>query len=722
MDGISTKIALFDSLTGPAMRMVSALDNLTSGFRTVEETSRNAGDAASFDDMRQSVDLSAAAVDRLNSTFDRIDNAIDQNAQEQSNFNNQLQQSGGFADALLGKLGQVAGLVGAAFGAKAVVDIFKDSVDQANGRIVAEQQLVNVLANQGAKYEDFVALKKEAAAIQDRSMYSDTSMVGAAAELATYIKDADALKTTMGTLANYAAGMSGGAKVSYQQMVEYATQLGKALDGTYDGLKKKGFELTDAQKKIIDNGSDMEKALVIDAVINQSWAGLAEQMAQTPQGMMESLANEFSGIQESIGAQMMPAVMGFFQMIQDNMPFIEQVMQGIASGFNYVLPIITGGLNNVIQWIKLMIDNAKAAYEFIVNNWSQIAPVVNIIATALAAVVAVFIAYEAAVGIASVAQAIFNASLWACPLTWIVIAVVAIVLAIFYLVDAFNKASGESVSATGIIFGAFSVLGAFLWNLFLGLLELVLGVIEYMINPFVEFANFLANVFQNPVSSIIYLFQGMADTILALLQKIASALDFIFGSNMAATVEGWRSGLKAKADALVAEYAPDENYQKVFNSLDLSVEGLGLSRWAYGDAWETGYAAGESFDATIGDLFNTDVPAGFEQQTPATIDSYVNTSPFDSAGGGHAADIAGNTGRTAGNTSRMAEISEDNLKYLRDIAERDTINRFTTAEIRVDFGGINNTVNSELDLDGIVDYIAENVEETLLAVAEGVHA
>ena len=80
-------------------------------------------------------------------------------------------------------------------------------------------------------------------------------------------------------------------------------------------------------------------------------------------------------------------------------------------------------------------------------------------------------------------------------------------------------------------------------------------------------------------------------------------------------------------------------------------------------------------------------------------------------------DIAKNTGKTADNT----DTSTEDLKYLRDIAERETVNRFTTAEIKVDMGGINNTVNNMQDLDGIVDYLAVAVEEQMQIAAEGVH-
>jgi ABC-type multidrug transport system fused ATPase/permease subunit len=301
---------------------------------------------------------------------------------------------------------------------------------------------------------------------------------------------------------------------------------------------------------------------------------------------------------------------------------------------------------------------------------------------------------------ASAAQFTYNSALLACPVTWIIMAIMIIIGLLYGVIAIINKVTGSSISATGIIVGTLAAAGAFIWNLVLGVLEFILGVINYLINPFIEIANFIANVFKNPVSSIIYLFQGMADNVLAILQKIASALDFVFGSNMADTVQGWRDGLKGKADALVEKYAPNENYQKVVSNLDLSVEGLGLSRIKYSDAWNAGYSAGENLEASLGNMFNMN----------DTLSNALET-------GGVISDIADNTDSIASSLNKTTE----ELAYLRDIAEKEAINRFTTAEVKVELGGIINNVAANTDLDGVIGYLADELQEALITAAEGVH-
>jgi hypothetical protein len=302
-----------------------------------------------------------------------------------------------------------------------------------------------------------------------------------------------------------------------------------------------------------------------------------------------------------------------------------------------------------------------------------------------------------------------NAALYACPLTWILITIIAIIGAIYLVIGIINRVAGTSISATGIIFGAFFTLGAFLRNLFLGLFELVSGVINAMVNPFIRIANFIGNVFTNPVSSVIYLFQSMADGILSILQTIASALDFVFGSNMADTVAGWRVGIKEMADAAVAEYAPNENYQNVMSELNLSVESTGLARGEYGDAWGAGYTAGENLGNSILNFDSASLPGS-------------NTPDMGGYGAYDPSSMARDVANINSNTSGMKDVGEENLKYLRDISEREAINRFTTAEIKFDMGGVHNTVSSTMDLDGIADYIGDAMMERLEIVAEGVYA
>ena len=157
----------------------------------------------------------------------------------------------------------------------------------------------------------------------------------------------------------------------------------------------------------------------------------------------------------------------------------------------------------------------------------------------------------------------------------------------------------------------------------------------------------------------------------------------------------------------VANTYGNGSYEKVAEELNLSSESLGLKRWEYGDAWNTGYSWGQGIEDSIGNLGSS---------IGDTVNDTMNSLGMDT--------LSNDTATTAGNTGKINDTlktSEEDLQYLRDLAEQETINRFTTAEIKVDMGGVNNTVNNNTDLDGVVNYLANGVQEAMEKAAEGVH-
>ena len=298
------------------------------------------------------------------------------------------------------------------------------------------------------------------------------------------------------------------------------------------------------------------------------------------------------------------------------------------------------------------------------------------------------------------AQHGLNAALYACPLTWYILLIIALIASFYAAVAAVNHFAGTSVSATGIIVGAFMVALAFIGNLFVGLCNLIVDVAASIWDVIATVAEFLANVFNDPIGSIVRLFAGMADAVLGILQGIAKAIDAIFGSNLAEAVSGWRSGLKGAVDDLVGEAK--------IQIPKLDTSSLYLDRFEYGKAWEYGYAAGEKFEESI-NLKNILGDAS------RTLDAYELGNQLDG--------IYSGVDSTALNTAAMKDsmdATEEELKYLRDIAEQEVINRFTTAEIRID-APINANIASNMDLDGVVNYLEEKLYETMQVAAEGVH-
>lgn len=399
-------------------------------------------------------------------------------------------------------------------------------------------------------------------------------------------------------------------------------------------------------------------------------------------------------------------------------------------------------VNNAIEGLSMVAGIALEIFDLLVgvagavaDNWSWLSPIIYGVAAALAVYYGWLLltkgaemAMAAVHGIVAVAKGIMaaatmlvtgatwaettaqyglNAAMYACPIVWIIILIIALIALFYAAVAAVNKFAGTSVSATGIICGAFMVAAAFIGNLFVTLINFVIDIFVVLWNFIAAFANFFANVFTDPVGAVARLFFDLVDTVLSLLQSLASAIDTIFGSNLAGAVQGWRDSLSGWVDDTFGEGTEV--------MAQLNADDMHLGRFEYGSAWDAGYSFGEGIDESIANfdpssLFNTNVPGA---------DDYANLGNYGSGIGGIGSgvdDIAGNTGKIADSM----DITEEDLKYLRDIAEQEAINRFTTAEITIEQTN-HNTVSGKMDLDGIVSGLTDAANEAVDKIAEGVH-
>lgn len=399
-------------------------------------------------------------------------------------------------------------------------------------------------------------------------------------------------------------------------------------------------------------------------------------------------------------------------------------------------------VNNAIEGLSMVAGVALEIFDLLVgvagavaDNWSWLSPIIYGVAAALAvyygwqlavnainaitkgihiAMAVAQMIHAAATGALTAATAAeiaaqngLNAALYACPIVWIIVLIIALIALFYAAVAAVNKFAGTSVSATGIICGAFMVALAFIGNIFVALWNLVVDVFVLIYNLVATVANFIGNVFTDPIGAVCRLFFDLADTVLGILQALASAIDAIFGSNLAESVQGWRDSLGGWVDDTFGK--GDEVMAK------MNADDMKLGRFEYGAAWDAGYSFGEGIDESIANfdpssLFDTNVPGA---------DDYANLSDYGSGIGGIGSgvdDIAGNTGKIADGM----EITEEDLKYLRDIAEQEAVNRFTTAEITIEQTN-HNTVSGKMDLDGIVSGLTDAANEAVDRIAEGVH-
>lgn len=713
MATIQTTISLFDGVSSPLRTMHKTLGTVISAFESMQDSSGKAVNTDAVRDARAEWARAGVELDRVEQNIKDADIA-------QKKLNGDINGGTNAAGSLLDKVKSIAGAYAGIQGVKKALSWVSDTLDAANTQTGAETQLKTVLANVGAAEDAFDRISAKASEIQSKGIYGDEAMLGGAAELATYISDAEALESMMGTLANYAAGMSGGGELDYTAMVDYATQLGKALDGTFDGITKKGFELTDEQKQIIENGTDMEKALVMDEVISQSWEGLYETMSRTPESRIIQLKNSWGDLMETLGNKLYPVVLEIVDTVQARWPEIESVMDGVAGAAGTLVAILGTLLN-----VGIGVANG------IVSNWSFLRPVIMGVAAAmliyngylavsntltaisnmqkgiaavktyaLAAASLTMTAVEKKDAMAKAAETAaqygLNAAMLACPLTWIVLAIIAVIAVIYLVVAAINKLTDSTYSATGIICGSVMTLVAFVVNTVIGCINAVFQYMQASVEPIIGIVEWILNVcnggFDSFGGAVLNLVGNIISCFLSLGKVVTTIIDAIFGTN-------WTDGLSQLQDTVIS-------WGKTEDAITLSREATTIDyRMSYADAWDSGYDLGDGIASSVSGAFESDSLSSFELAN--SMDS-IYTS----------------TAETAENTAALADVleySDEELAYLKDIAEREAINRFTTAEIHVEQTNHNN-ISSDVDYDGIMDAWASDFAEKLEAQAEGVHA
>ncbi len=713
MATIRTAIQLQDRFTPVIRNMSNALNMTLSSFEALQRASHNAVDTSSIQSARQS--LASVEVG-----INEIEQGIREASGQQQQFNNTVRGGGSAIDSMAGK---IKSMVGAYIGIRSL-----GAGMQATDTYISNSARLDLI-NDGLQTQAELQDKIYQAAQRSRGEYN--AMVNTVAKLGLLAGDAfksndeviafselmnksfkiSGASTQESTNAMYqltqamASGRLQGDE--YRSIIENAPMLANAIAdycgvsrGELKQLASDGAISADVIKAAVFSTADdiEDKYANLPVTFSDAWTMIKNTAVQQFSSLMQQV-NGFlnsntgksmvNGISGAIGTMAMvlgvvfEMIMGVATFFSDNWSTIEPIIWGIVAALT-----VYAGYLAVTNGLELIGNGLKIA--------SCIASYAHAAATGTQA---------SATAVATAAQYGFNTALLACPITWIIAAIILVIVLIYSVIGAINDVTGSTYSATGFICGIITEAIALIYNLFLGLLELILGIVNYLVNPFVEFANFLGNIFTSPVSSIIYLFQGLADNVLGVLEKIASAMDFVFGSNMAGTISGWRSGLKEMADNAVKEYAPNENYQKVMENIDLNVGDLGLERWAYSDAFGVGYDFGEGIDNKMGSMFNM-----------PNMDDYKNNMPDYSSMGQDLDNIAGDTGKM----SDSLDTSEEDLKYLRDIAEQEAINRFTTAEVKVDMMN-NNNISKDTDFDGIMARFESDLYEILVSTAEGVH-
>lgn len=677
MATIRSQMVLNDQVTGVLKNITRALDITLHSFEQMQDASANAVDVRLLNQARAGLGEVNLAVREMEENYRRaaqqeqqVTRNIRQSTQAEQQLNASIRGGNDALDDMVGKAKNLAATIGASVGLKKLIEL-SDQMTSTTARL-------NFIVDDGGSVEALEA-KIMASAQRSRAAYLDTASAIA----------------SMGANAG-AAFSSNDELIAFMEQVNKQFVIGGA---SAQGQAAAMLQLTQAMAAGALRGEELnsilENAPGIARAIEQ-YMGIAEGSIKSyaEKGAVSAtvVKNALLSIADETDAKFNGMAMTWGQVWTQMGNIALKVTQPLLTAVNWLANNLS-----VIGPIVLGLGAAFLVFQ-VAAHWTQIAAVATAAYHAVVNLLSIgFGVLTGNTAAASAAVFTFNSALLASPITWIIMLIAVVIGLLYGVVAIINKVTGSSISATGLICGAIAVAGAFIGNTVIGLLNALIQYIwAIFVAPFLGIVEWILNVcnggFNSFGDAVANLIGQIIGWFLNLGKVVTTIIDAIFGTNWTAVLESLQSSVTA--------WGKNENAI----TLDKNAPTVDY-RFEYGDAWAAGNDFGKGIDAKIGGMFN--------------MGGLGDTSGFDLS------NIADNTGLTADNTGKTADalaVTEEQLEYLRDIAERDAINRFTTAEVKIDMTGMTNRIDGSADLDGVISQLTEGFTEALVTAAEGVHA
>ncbi|HDF2716541.1 TPA: tape measure protein [Clostridioides difficile] len=450
--------------------------------------------------------------------------------------------------------------------------------------------------------------------------------------------------------------------------------------------------------------------------------------------------NVFNGFIDLLSS---PAFIGFFNLMIVGVSLVAQglgwllttigsVINFIAQGWSIIQPLL---ITSIVLWgLYKAAILAGVAITAIQVSWTALQAFwTNLLNGSLLTNIMMNIAAKVSTDALSGSMLLLITTI-----VMVVAAVALVIAAIFVGVAIFNHFAKTSISATGVVVGAFYFLGTCIYDVFAGAWNIVMAFAEFFVNSFniviynvqllfYKFQNFVINAmgdvggsFDNCATALANAFVSAANIAIKGINGVIKTLNLIPGVNIKTF------GSLDKIDSFVKQY---KDYQKTLKEPVKPAEWKAPTMKLKNpvDSFKKGYEVGQNLENKIKDAFDINKIAEKAKKDLGLDDlwdkKYGLGDGLGSAGlNSPLNDAAKGAKDTAGNTAKMAKTmdkSQEDLKYLRDIAEQETINRFTGVNIKIDMNNTNN-ISKDADVDGIVNVLTEKLNDAMVVSAEGI--
>lgn len=721
MATITTGIQLADNFSAPLMHIVSAVNITISAMNDMNQ-SMNAGvNTASLSAARNEIAQATVAAEEFNQTMQQASSPINDNIRRQEQFNQSLQNGASESSNLVSAIKRMVGAYLSIQTAGKILEM-SDEITQTTSRL-------NMMNDGLQSTADLYNMVYVAANDARGSLGGMASVV---ARFGNNAKDAFSSSAEVVQFTNLVQKQMTIAGASTQEAANAELQLSQALGS---GVLR-GDELNsifEQAPNLIQNIADY-----LDVPI-----GKIRSMAQDGELSADVVKQAVFAATDEINAnfESMPMTWGqMWTVFQNNATMAFQpVLQRLndlanTDGFQ---TFTTNAINDLAVVAGVVLDifeGIGSIGTFVQDNWQIIGPVVYGVVAALAAY-ATYVgitnaidmistgikitmcvasyAHAAATGTeasataaATAAQYGLNTAMLSCPLTWIVVGIMALIIVLVALCNHFSGAGHIAQSTFGAICGGINVVIQYFKNWGLSVADIFIGIW----NAGGACATNVEIAFHNAISHVQALWYNMLSTALTVVSGICSAL------NKLPFVDFDYSGITGAADNYASKAATASGSTKDYTSVSAAFS-KGIKTY---DTYQNGWAK-EAY--TAGAAWGDGVTSKIKNTLSSKATNIPNANNYPNALASSNAATAANTADTAKNTAKTANTlsaSSEDLKYLRDIADREYVNKFTTAQIKVEMINHNN-VNNDMDLDGMAEHLRSKIEEEMNAAAEGEH-
>lgn len=693
MATITTGIQLADNFSAPLMHIISSVNMAISSIYDMDQAMNAGVNTASLEAARNEIAQATVAAEEFNQTMQQASSSINDNIRRQEQFNQSLQNGASESSNLVSAIKRMAGAYLSIQTAGKILEM-SDEITQTTSRL----NMMNDGLQSTADLYNMVYV----AANDARGSLGD--MASVVARFGNNAKDAFSSSAEVVQFANLVQKQMTIAGASTQEAANAELQLSQALGS---GVLR-GDELNsifEQAPNLIQNIADY-----LDVPI-----GKIRSMAQDGELSADVVKQAVFAATDEINAnfESMPMTWGqMWTVFQNNATMAFQpVLQRLndlanTDGFQ---TFATNAINDLAVVAGVVLDifeGIGSVGTFVSDNWQIIGPIVEGVAAALTVYYGWQLLSTSATKAAAAAQWIYNAAMNANPAAIVAISIGALIVLIGILANKFTGTGHIAQSVFGMITGGINVVIQYFKNWGLTVADIFIGIW----NAGGACATNVEIAFHNAISHVQALWYNMLSTALTVVSGICSAL------NKLPFVDFDYSGITGAADNYASKAAAAAGNTKDYASVPAAFS-KGVKTY---DTYQKGWVN----DAyTAGAAWGDGVTSKIKNTLSSKATNIPNANNYPNALASSNAAAAANTADTAKNTAKTANTlsaSSEDLKYLRDIADREYVNKFTTAQIKVEMINHNN-VNNDMDLDGMAEHLRSKIEEEMNAAAEGEH-